>query len=1065
MAYTDQEIAAAVEKLVRTSIRRQLGTLGNREVGVTFNDYQDAAAGVFILYGDSPFYLASLACARLRKALEVERESIAALLSTARACDRRVMPIKNISPLANAREALDGLLQASASRTSSFSSIESVPAYQRFDSNTQRFLDESSRNIKAGGDVVQTPEEARAQLAGQYDDVKSQHEDVLRRVGLLAGAITDLESMNLPMTLANSILENARTSIAGWYDTMAGLTEKQRLGVLREATLDVLAARSTVRGFSSLTGPTMFVPLEGVGGVYADSTHLATPAEVSSLYLGPYAILDDATSLDFQAEGDSIQVQVQGSFVASYEATLYAPYLIGKPTDPGPGGIDNDELRIQLGNRTSWGSIDTFNVDFPDGAGTYEAWEAAGIINFFIPISPTNYPLIAEPYAMPLKYGGPVNITYMTTYYNLVSIGSGTDFVALGIEEGAYILVPDTTSINQNAVFRVQVGGVGTTALKCDLSFHPDGLTGAAVNEAAKDVRVTGTKLPIRVRITRIGDKAPRYDDNLEVWTHDAKPDYRLIALNQKMTIVIPDVGASGDKDLQFNAATTLGFFPGAEVMSRRTPASVIANNVTMSPQSAIDDAARVEAETYFTTTSFQGGYSGRGRTDPFNFSQVVASIFEGKNLVATDLGGSSWSFNAVGAQTAGVQVGHILAIRATADPTDIGKWGAVTSVSDTAVVATISGGVVSPSSVDTEVGPDLTVPTVLPHDATVRIASSPMDDGAYLVMRSGSIPFELELESPLPYPANPANLPIYFDMEVGFYGMTFKSTDKTLATFINVNDDGGDPPSCFYRFFESSPAEGPGTTPYFRLPEWNKGLSEGDLLELYSTQFDAPDVSIAVVTLEENNLLIKLESELSTLTPTFSFTAGTPVPFARVRNAQLNNYEMLKTGLELWLELNANQVTYFRELRRLCNPLASSSNPTADEVGAVAAQLGILDSAVVALDGALAGYYADVVPQVDTLLASLLEKGADRARDILLECQFSTYFGMTLDTVSYAGTVQAALKDVNREDLPVRKDNRTGRRSGKEALIASYEEKDFTYDTSDIDPNQEIDIPAGTTY
>lgn len=1069
MAYTDQEKQAAIEKLVRTSIRRQLGTLGNREVGVTFNDYQDAAAGVFILYQDAPFYLVSLACARLREALAAERESIDELAATARACDRRVMPIKNLGPLANAREALDGLLLASSTRTSSFSSIESVPAYQRFDSNTQRFLEESSRNIKSGGDIVRTPEEAKALLAPQYDNVKSQHEDVRRRAALLAGAISDLESMNLPKTLSNAILENARTSLSGWYDTMAKLTEKQRLSVIRQATLDILAARSTVRGFSSLSSPTLFVPLEGSGSVYADATHPATPASVSSTRLGPYAILDDATFLHFELEGDPTVIEVQGAFVAAAEGTVYAPFQIGKGATSHP---DNDEFRVRLGNRTSWGSLDTFDVNFGDIDTTYQAWEAAGTINYFIPVAPTNYPLIAEPYAMPLKYSGPVDIEWVSGGdYKMTSILlTGNDFTTLGLMDGGYILVTDPNSINHNSVW--EIGHVSTPppyidpmVLRCMLVFHPDGLSGAAVNEVGpsggKEIRVTDDKLPVRIRITRTGDKAIRRDPVSLTWTHDAKPDARQSALDNKMSILFPQEGVSGDKDLQLYSTTVLGFFPGSEIMSRRVPASIIASNVTSSPQASIDGVARVEAETYFRATA----YEGRGRTDPYNYLQVVASLFEAKNLVATFVGGFVWSFNAVGAATAGVEVGHILAIRATADPSDIGKWGVVSLVTDSEVRLSFTGGIASPTSVDIEIGPDLRVPTELNHDATVTISGSLMDDGSYNVMRSGSVPFELEIDAPLPYPAKGGNLPIYFDMAVGFSGVTFKSTSTELGTLINLNDNGGDATSCMNRFFSSATVTRPGTTAYFRLPEWNKSLNEGDLLELYPTQFHTPAVVSVVTALEESNLLIKLETELYTNTVSYSFSQGTPVPFARIRNNQFNNYGTLQQDIESWLSGSMNQDQFFNELRRLLNPLAMSPNPTADQTSSALTQLGILDAAVASLDAILAAYYARKVPEVDTLLSTLLEKGADRARDILLECQFSTYFGLNVDTVSYAGTVQAALKDVNREDLPVRKDNRTGRRSGKEALIASYEEKDFSYDTSDLDPAQEIDIPAGTTY
>jgi hypothetical protein len=290
-----------------------------------------------------------------------------------------------------------------------------------------------------------------------------------------------------------------------------------------------------------------------------------------------------------------------------------------------------------------------------------------------------------------------------------------------------------------------------------------------------------------------------------------------------------------------------------------------------------------------------------------------------------------------------------------------------------------------------------------------------------------------------------------------------FKSLDETTATEVEVLV--GSAESCADRFFASLPASGVGSTTHFRLPEWNKQLNEGDLLELYATKFNSPTYSIAIENLEQGSLLVGLETALPTSTPQYVFTVGTPVPFARVKNARLNTYTTMQEGLETWLGLAANTAWYFPELLRLLNPLTVNTNPTVTQVNDAKTHLEVLDSTVVVLDGLLEDYEADVVPEIDILLTTLQEKGADRARDILLEAQFSTFFGMSMDETSYSGTVQSLIKEVNREDLPIRKDNRTGLNSAKSELIAAYDEKDYEYDISDLDEAEELDIPAGSTY
>ena len=1058
MSYTDAEVAAAVEKLVRTSIRRSQGSLGNRETGVTFNDYQDAAAGVFILYQNAPFYLVYLAARNLRRALQTEREALAEFIDVVEATYRSTTPIANLGPLANARVALDGLLLASASRTSSFQSIEDVPAYQRFEQNTQRFLDESSKNIRSGGELVRTP--ARSLIATYYTTVKEAHEDVLRRVSLLETAITDFNGLNLPSTLAESILENSRDSIQAWYTELQGLPERDRLQYIRAATLDILAARSTVVGFSSLTGPTDFVPLEGSGGVYADATHLATPASLNSSLVGPYSILEGVNLLHLELEGDSTALEVAGSFHARVEGTIYGPYDIGVPSS---AGLDNNELRIQLLNFASWWDVDTFDVVFSYAQYDYEAWEACGVINFSIPLSP-NYPLLAEPYANPLKWGGPVELEIVLGDCYVTSLSSVTDYGALGIIEGAYILITDTDSANHNSVLQVKAGGVGTDILVCDLVFDANGGWTDELGANARDVRITDDELPIRLRLAKEGDKAIRWDKLPDTWTNEAKdgyPDLEQTALGNKWGIAVPASGADTD-ELQLQTASTLGLYIGVEVFSRRTTAELIAANVTESPAAAIDGVARVAAETFFTASE----YSGRGRTDPFNFLKVVCSKFNQEGVEATDGGGNSYSFAVTGAATAGVTAGDLIAIRGSSDADDIGLFDTVTNVSDTEVQVTFSQalqGVLT--DLDIEIGPDLTVPGQLDHDATAVISDNPGNDGAYGVLDSGTVPFELELDRPLPLPADGANLPFYFDLEVGYYGVAFNSLDETVATAVVVTDGGGSTESCADRFFSSLPASGVGTTTHFQLPEWNKQLTVGDLLELHDTQFNDPTYSVAIESLEQDQLLVLLASALPTSTPQYTLTAGTPVPFARIRNARLSTYSTLQAALETWLGLAANTAWYFPELLRLLNPLVVNTKPSIDQVGDAKTHLEVLDSTVVVLDGLLEEYTADVVPEIDVLLASLQEKGADRARDILLEAQFSTFFGMSMDETSYSGTVQARLKEINREDLPVRKDNRTGLRSAQSELIAAYDEPDYEYDISDMDEAEELDIPAGSTY
>lgn len=135
--YSSEEITAAVEKIVASAIRRPYGRFGNRDIQAAFTDLQDAAAGVFVLNVSAPFYTALLGAGRLNELLVPLTQIINELLEALANVNRRVREIDNLAPLNNAKAALAALELAASGRSQGFTSIESTPAYQRYDANTQ----------------------------------------------------------------------------------------------------------------------------------------------------------------------------------------------------------------------------------------------------------------------------------------------------------------------------------------------------------------------------------------------------------------------------------------------------------------------------------------------------------------------------------------------------------------------------------------------------------------------------------------------------------------------------------------------------------------------------------------------------------------------------------------------------------------------------------------------------------------------------------------------------------------------------------------------------------------
>jgi hypothetical protein len=1028
MSYTNEEVTAAVEQIVRSSIRREYGALGNRRTDLTFGDLQDAAAGVFTLKLKAPLYVVRLAVERLIKRLETSLEAVSNFIGVVEGTGRHVTPVDSLSPLANARSALSAMSLAVEARTSPLARVEDNPAYQRFITNTQRFLDESSKNIRSGGELVRTPEEARAMLGTSFTEVQQEYEEVIRLAGLLASAMEDYESMSLPATLSSNVISNSRNLLSARYEALAALTPQDRLSELRDTTLEILTARATIKGFGSFAGPTLFYIIDGSAVPFADATHPAAPARLTADYNGPYPITDTEYELHIEVEGDSLTIPIQGSFIAKLETVITAPYDVTAA---------NDELRITLDNYPSVGSSTTWDVPITN-SGSLPIWTLVSDINTVV--DPTTNPLIAEPYLQPRKWVGTVDITVGgTADVQLTATNPSLDFTdldgaGLAIETGDLIIIRDSASPNDEYILDVVL--VTSSVLDCGWD-HPGMPT---YPDLGVEVEIGGG-LALRLRITQ------EADDNGFV----GAVDYQLQALEDRVAILIPATNSVSEDD-QYDTATTFGLFPRMEVRSAPTSAKNVAESMNKSvlnnTYSGGVATPRVNVGYYLNAFAYVGG----GRTNPLDFTQVICTKFRGIGNVT---GGTSVTFIVAGAASAGAVVGDVAVLRTSSTTSDVNAWGLITLVDDTQIqVASMSSSITADTGIEVEVGPDL---TSLGFDGTVRVEGTTGNEGSYQVTAVGAIPCELTIDNTMTFPNGTGNAPVEFDVQVGKYRVYFESADTSLDSLIAMDSAG----SAFSRFFSSSPMEAPGYTPYIQLPEWPAGIEEGDFFETYTTLVGKPASVDIVQSLEKSSLLIELSDPFAVNYGPIVMTAGSPLPFARIRRHGFDTYNTLKRDLDGWLAVNDPDL-FFRGLRTRINPLAANKKPTAAQVGAAVTSLEGLYTALQVLGVYLLDYEADVVPEVDTLIQSFQEKGADRAVDLLLEARFSDFFGLDQDEVSYAGTMQKSIRTVSREDLPVRKDNRNSGTQVDENILATYDDKDFEFAADEVDNDIDIDLPGG---
>ncbi len=1011
MPYSQAELDQAIEQVVRTSVRFEYDPLGVRKTGTTFNDVQDAAAGVFISNPNAAYWVVRLGADRLLELVKAEEEQLGSFITTVRAVGRNVSPVRKLSFLANARTALDALATATGQRASAFLDLEDVPAYNRFNLNTQKFLDAEGVKATYQGDVVETPQQARQLLAGLAKDLRATHDELIRRVGAIQASIPDYNTLNLSERLSRDIMQNAHDVLAARFEELEAQDPEARLQSIRAAVLDVLTARAVVKGFGALAPQTLFLLLEGTGGPFASASLPATPAELQSSLVGPYRLFDGQDKLTLVLEGvDTLELQLPQSFVPFLQVPARGPFEVTTPAN---------QFKISL---TSWPDVNVTVT--PVSPATVDPWDLVDLINAAV----TTQPLTAHLDFIPIKTTQSVDVDVTGSPNDadfILPVAVGT-WASLGVVVGDRVLVKDPTSSMDDDLFEVVSFPTAQTASTNIVR------AGALTDELGKTVQL-GT-------------------DKAVIWTVEVDQASATAALDNRWVLRVDNVE---DETLQ-----RIGMYPGSEVRARKTTAQAIEQFLNINAATQVNGVARLEALSTFVEAS-----SSKGRTVPDDPNTLVLYAFRGTGNITA--GGLTATF--VLPDLDGELVpGSLLVLRETSVAADMGKVGTVATVVGTTVTATFSSSVSTATGVLVEGGPN---PSGL-VDQTLRISEGSLQDGDYIIDAVDGL--DLSVGSVVAITNDLGGLPFFFeDVSVGSFRLDLKSTSTTLTSSVEVvtgtDDASGE-------FFTAVPTEAVGTTTYFQLPETPKNLEAGDQIEVHNTSVASPDLVRVVKQLLEGNV-VELETAVSVVQPAVTFTKEQPIPFGRIRKRVVQTFDEFAERLATWLENNTSTkvLHYFRELDAFLNTLVVNTNPTPGQINNAVFHLQqLLGTLTVAgatstganplnsLESMINDYEAAIVPAAENLIASYEQKGADRAKQILLEGRFSDFFGLDRDEVSHAGYVQKLIKDVSREDLPIRKNARHDRDGvAFDNQLASWDDTDFEYKPEDLEPNDLIDIPG----
>lgn len=1017
MPYSSDEIQASVQKVALTRIRRNIGSLGEKQIAQTFNDVQEAALGIFLLYQTSPFYVAYLGALRLLETVNAQISSLLQFQQALLNAGRRVLPVDNVTPLSNATAALFELQGAVDARGAVFNAIEKTPAFQRFSSNVDVFLSQNGPAIKANGDVAQTPQEAKQVLRSLLSDILSTQVLLQDNAAFLANALSDYTALNLPAVAAQGTVSRASQAVAQLSALLTPLTPADRLEHLRLGILDLLTSRAVIREIGSFKVPAPVFVTDGTATAFADEDHPAIPAVVVADLFAPYSI-SGSPSMSVALDGGApTAITLPNSLYASLNGGTFEPFnftdlagmsILGTVADPFAIVLGvNDLLTLYVFDTLVNVSTQVFCVLTPGVART-----AANIAT-------------------------DINAA-------LAGVGLGTQYESVAGGAGNQRVVIRSTVTNKGSLVRVTIGQgtanltlglpAGTTAAGTDSNLHfivsPNGVPVAmdfvpgSTSAAAAAAQINGTLGP-NIQAVAEGQLGFQY------------VTIRYVGPSPfSATLLLPTASNP--------AAAVLGLITGATAYARKSTARDLALLLgqLLSSMAASSDVVPIA-----------NGSNLLVRSEVSDPSLAVIYKARGTGTVTPGLGNTLTLTDPLGDFiTKGLILGDELVFR---DGVNLNTLWSITAVTAQSVDATG----LAPATAGTaeyEIGPNLAIVV----GDVLEVLSGPQN-GVYNIVAVGprtlSVSFEIELQTSLPGFQTPSFGPRFFVGNVGQERLRLASRSTGADSSITVTGAGA------ALFFSGGTATAVGTTPWIQLPAAVPSLAAGDVLEEYQTVYNTPSDSFPLQSVEER--VIGIQPAAVNLGRTFDLTPDSLVPFSVLRSSAYESFITMASRLTAWGNLSVNQPAFMRELQRLVNIVLFEAAPAPDQVAAAFQEVELLVDALVntaspstTLSFALEQYVVQPVDQVDALIRSYSEKGAQRAIDILLQGRFSSFFGLDIDGLSYAGALLSQMRAVARNDLVVRKIDR--KVTTTSAVQSSSESPDYEYDVSNIEQVQPVDVP-----
>jgi len=252
------------------------------------------------------------------------------------------------------------------------------------------------------------------------------------------------------------------------------------------------------------------------------------------------------------------------------------------------------------------------------------------------------------------------------------------------------------------------------------------------------------------------------------------------------------------------------------------------------------------------------------------------------------------------------------------------------------------------------------------------------------------------------------------------------------------------------------------GTTTGFRAAE--------DGVDMDFSRLDVVEGDIIRIAHTEGSTVYATEHEILELTTTnqqleISPAIGTDwtIDSFRILSAAAVEYETLVSALEAWdAVLSSSEFSEdILELQRVMNPLIANKNPSISQLNDAKSTLQSLEDILThtspdGLTEILEAFQVGLVPRIDAALKMLKERGMDRAYDLLMKGEISTFFGMDKDDASSSSYMLKSMRSIVQSDLRVSKLDDDGDDTSLDHLSIGT---DPNYDYSDADSDENVKL------